>query len=108
MINTILSFVFISRDKWGFKDKISGYYINKNSKIVDTVFSQRSEKHGNIFHTESQAKGMISMAKLSQQLADFNGDWKPDWGNKNETKYCISLLTPAIFFSFLLLNKVFC
>jgi hypothetical protein len=84
-----IEFVIKSRDKWGIKDKISGYYINKNSKIVDTVYSQRAEKHGNIFHTESQAKGMISVAKLSQQLADFNGDWKPDWGNKNETKYCI-------------------
>jgi hypothetical protein len=87
MINTILSFVFIvpdgyrlkqdgiyiefvnkSRDKWGLKDKISGYYINKNSKIVDTVYSQRAEKHGNIFHTESQASfaNFISLIFVSK------------------------------------------
>ena len=84
-----IEFVRKSRDKWEDKDKISGYYINKNSKVVGTITFPRDEKHSNIFHTESQAKGMLSMAKLTQQLADFNGGWKPDWGNKNETKYCI-------------------
>jgi hypothetical protein len=46
-----IEFVRKSRDKWEDKDKISGYYINKNSKVVDTITFPRDEKHGNIFHT---------------------------------------------------------
>jgi hypothetical protein len=41
------------------------------------------------FPTISQAVGSLNLARLSQQLADFNGDWKPDWGN-GRAKYCIS------------------
>jgi hypothetical protein len=54
------------------KDKISGYYVNKDSKIVGCVPFPRAEKHSNIFHKESQAVGSLALARLSQQLADFN------------------------------------
>jgi hypothetical protein len=43
---------------------------------------------------------MIAMAMLSQQLADFNGEWEPKWGEGTGAKYCIysrrsgSLLCP--------------
>jgi hypothetical protein len=31
---------------------------------------------------------MIAMAMLSQQLADFNGGWEPDWEEK-DYNWCI-------------------
>jgi hypothetical protein len=34
----------------------------------------------NTFATESQAEGSLALAMLSQQLADFNGEWEPQWG----------------------------
>jgi hypothetical protein len=37
----------------------------------------RDRSNRNIFATESQTEGMIAMAMLSQQLADFNGEWEP-------------------------------
>jgi hypothetical protein len=48
----------------------------------------RDRSNRNIFAKESQTEGMIAMAMLSQQLADVNGDWEPDWGEK-DIKYCI-------------------
>jgi hypothetical protein len=46
----------------------------------------RDEDNRNIFATESQAKGMIAMAMLSQQLADFNEGWAPDWEEYKQVK----------------------
>jgi hypothetical protein len=63
-----------------FGEKISGYYVNKDSKIVGCVPFPRVEKHSNIFHKKSQAVGSLNLARLTQQLADVNGDWEPDWG----------------------------
>ena len=74
---------------WDSKDKISGYYVNKDSKVVGCVPFPRAEKHSNIFHKKSQAVGSLALARLTQQLADVNGDWEPDWTDGNESKYCI-------------------
>jgi hypothetical protein len=38
----------------------------------------RDKSNRNIFAKESQAEGMIAMAMLSQQLADFNEEWEPN------------------------------
>jgi hypothetical protein len=32
---------------------------------------------------------MIAMAMLSQQLADFNEGWAPDWEEYKQVKWCI-------------------
>ena len=75
--------------KWDSKDKISGYYVNKDSKIVGCVPFPRVERHSNIFYKESQAVGSLALSRLSQQLADFNDGWEPDWYNQEEYKSCI-------------------
>jgi hypothetical protein len=85
-----IKFVKKSNSKWEDKDsKVVGYYINKDSKVVNTCAVPRLEKHSNIFHKESQAVGSLALARLTQQLADANGDWEPDWTDGNESKYCI-------------------
>jgi hypothetical protein len=48
-----------------------------------------SDLNRKTFATESQAEGMIAMAMLSQQLADFNGEWEPKWEQGTGAKYCI-------------------
>jgi hypothetical protein len=85
-----IKFVKKSNSKWEEKDaKVVGYYVNKDSKVVKTCAVPRLEKHGNIFYKESQGIGMIAMAKLTQQLIDFNKGWEPDWFDKGEYKSCI-------------------
>ena len=75
---------------WQEKDSnVRGYCVSRISDVYNVENSLRNDLSRNIFAKESQAKGMIAMAMLSQQLADVNGDWEPGWGEK-EIKYCIS------------------
>jgi hypothetical protein len=46
-----IKFVKKSNSKWEEKDsKVVGYYVNKDSKVVNTCAVPRLEKHSNIFH----------------------------------------------------------
>jgi hypothetical protein len=47
----------------------------------------KDDRH--IFLKESQAIGSISLAVLTQQLADFNEGWYPEWWDDDKTKFCI-------------------
>ena len=89
-----MKFEFVKIDEpltgWRSKeDTVSGYYVDGVSDICVADSHPRDEDNRNIFAEESQAKGMIAMAMLSQQLADVNGDWEPEWGEGTDAKYCI-------------------
>ena len=75
------------------KTELRGCYIGANSTFNHTSgldgSSIRKTSNRNVFKTASQAVGSINLAVLTQQLADVNGDWKPDWDNGEESKYCI-------------------
>ena len=69
---------------------ISGYYIEPNSEISEyEVEPPLVNKHQNIFATKNQAKSALAMAKLSQVMAVYNGNWQADWSDFNQNKYCI-------------------
>ena len=90
LIQDGLEIKFVEQNgNWDSKDKISGYYVNKDSKVVGCVPFPRAEKHSNIFYKKSQAEGSLFLARLSQQLADFNKDWEPEWFDDDKTKFCI-------------------
>jgi hypothetical protein len=75
--------------KWCDKrNEVAGYYINDDSNIVAAVHGIRRKGNRNIFATVAQAEASIALAMLSQQVADCNGDWTPDW-EENTTKWCI-------------------
>ena len=89
-----MKFEFVKKDerflKWGEKDsKLSGYCVDRVSEVYAIGDRPRFDLNRKTFATESQAEGMIAMAMLSQQLADFNGEWKPKWGEGTGAKYCI-------------------
>ena len=73
---------------WEKEDTVSGYYVDGVSDICVADSHPRDMSNRNIFAKESQTEGMIAMAMLSQQLADVNGGWEPDWG-KDNMKWCI-------------------
>jgi hypothetical protein len=80
--------------KWEDKEAaLRGCYIGANSTFNHTSgldgSTIRKTSNRNTFKTASQAVGSINLAVLTQQLADVNGDWKPDWDNGEESKYCI-------------------
>ena len=76
---------------WGeTKIGIKGYFVGLFSGIqqYDTAL-RRSKDDRHIFFKESQAIGSISLAVLTQQLADFNEGWVPEWWDDDKTKFCI-------------------
>jgi hypothetical protein len=75
--------------KWCDKDSdLNGYYVDDESNVVAAVYGTRRDGNRNIFATVAQAESSIALAMLSQQVADCNGDWEPDW-EENTTKWCI-------------------
>jgi hypothetical protein len=76
---------------WGeTKIGIKGYFVGLFSMVqqYDTA-RQRSKDDRHIFFKESQAIGSISLSVLTQQLADFNEGWVPEWWDDDKTKFCI-------------------
>jgi hypothetical protein len=75
--------------RWCDKDSdLNGYYVDNEFKIVAHVHGVRRDGNRNIFARAEQAEASIALAMLSQQVADCNGDWTPDW-KENTTKWCI-------------------
>lgn len=70
-----------------------GYYINKDSRIIQTSYCSNNDFNSNIFATKKQAKSALAMAQISQIMANderFGGvvtdeEWKLD----TTTKYTI-------------------
>lgn len=76
--------------KWEDFGEISGYYVDSDSS-VKYHNSDKSHKHTrNVFPTEKEAEiyGII-MPMLLQYRNKVNKDWKPDWEDINQTKWCI-------------------
>jgi hypothetical protein len=73
---------------WDKEDTVSGHYVGGDSEAYAADSHPRDKSNRNIFAKESQAKGMVAMAMLSQQLADVNQGWEPNW-KKYSCKWCI-------------------
>ena len=89
-----MKFEFVKKDErflsWEEKDsKLTGYRVSSASDVYSVDNYDRSGTSRNIFETESQAIGSRALSKLSQQLADFNGEWGAKWGEGTDAKYCI-------------------
>ena len=79
-----------SRDKWEGKDSgVNGFFVTHKSKVIAQRCRPRTEADRKVFHKKSQAIASLALAMLSQQLADFNEGWEPDWTNEGLDKYCI-------------------
>jgi len=69
---------------------VKGFFLDSHSNIctIDSHFVAEPSNE-NVFFNKNQAKSCLAMAKLSQLMAVYNGDWVADWNNPNQTKWCI-------------------
>ena len=67
---------------------ICGYWANNCSVIIMSDKDAESCDK-NVFKTKKQAKSALAYAQITQLMAlpCYNGDWIPDWKNRNEEKY---------------------
>lgn len=78
-------------DTWENLESISGWCTDGYSKVLRAINNDTTQDHKNVFKTKEQAEASIALAMLSQLMAQerYNGNWKPDWGNSEESKYAI-------------------
>ena len=74
---------------WGELDNVSGYYVDKNSKVYNCIDHTTAADNRNIFPTKEEAEACLALAQLCQLRDRYNGGWKPNWEDYDETKYCI-------------------
>ena len=69
---------------------ICGYLVNVLSDVKEVKVGRfASYVAKKVFKTENQAKSALAYAQIMQLMAlpCYNGDWIPDWENRNEVKY---------------------
>jgi len=68
-------------------EKVGGYWIDAFSNIYPIGIPRRTDNDGNIFKTRKQAEASIAKAMLSQLVADYNGDWSPNWEEEKNLEW---------------------
>ena len=79
-------------------NNISGYWIGSSGEIrVANRTALRDDK--NTFKYQEQADSALAYAQLTQLMAlpCFNGDWKPNWNDANDTKYSIAFYDSKLY-----------
>lgn len=72
-----------------FFDK-NGFYINTAGNIVASEFDDDDTcNEDNNCISRKQAEKLLAINKLMNVAKYLNGDWQPDWDDKNEFKYII-------------------
>lgn len=78
--------------KWEDFGEVEGYFINDWSEVghIDSALSENSNM--NTFPTEQEANAYgVVLPQLLQWRNKVNGDWKADWSDSKQVKYCIIL-----------------
>lgn len=61
----------------------------KNITYSKIVNSFNSITNTNVYIHSSDTKALKAIAQLMNIAKYYNGDWKPDWSDPSEYKYCI-------------------
>lgn len=79
-----------------FPSKGDEYYYYTSIGIICSNNAPNDDLKVNAFKTREEAKKAcltaVALEKIKRRLLELQGDWKPDWGNGDEPKVCISYL----------------
>ena len=78
-------------EKWEDLSAVNGYYVTEMSSVC-SIDGDVVERHTqNVFATKGYAEASVAVAQLTQLIAQpcVNGDWKPDWNDEYQSKWCI-------------------
>ena len=79
-------------------NNVFGYWVGSSGEIrIANKAALRGDK--NTFKYQEQAESMLAYAQLTQLMAlpCFNGDWKPNWNDANDTKYSIAFYDSKLY-----------
>ena len=76
-----------------FPSKDDKYYYYTTTGDVRNLTAVDDELRVNVYKTEEEAQEAynkaVALEKIKRRLLELQGDWKPDWSDENEEKYCI-------------------
>ena len=75
---------------------VEGWFIDAKCHIIETGMLNTQEYNKNTFPTKEEAEACVALAQLCQLRDIYNEGWKPDWGSKDETKWCIEFYEEII------------
>lgn len=78
--------------QWGLEKNKKYWYINKCSQLYDTYINnlnQSDDVNQNCLPSKESALNVLALCKLLAMREQYVGNWKPDWNNDNQFKYCI-------------------
>ena len=76
-----------------FPSKGDTYYIYTSTGAIYFNEATNDDLKVNVFKTREEAQKAynkaVAVEKVKRKLLELQGDWKPDWSDKNEEKFCI-------------------
>ena len=76
-----------------FPSKGDTYYALTPWGKIEEIFAHDNEVRPNTYKTYEEAKEAykkaVALEKITRRILELQGDWKPDWTDKDEEKYCI-------------------
>lgn len=76
--------------KWEDLKTLNGFFVDTDSDVLEHNTGRHADKDKNVFPTKEYAEAALALAQLLQLRQAWIGEWKPDWKNENEDKYCIT------------------
>ena len=73
---------------WEELNKITGYFIDKNSRLGYANNCETKYENKNVFPTKELAEAALALAQLLQLREKYNDGWMPNW-NDNKVKFSI-------------------
>ena len=75
---------------WDDLPEINGYYIERESEIVEITDMYNDSTNLNVFKTKKHAKKALAVAQISQLMPYYGGEITDDeWNNNDLVKYVI-------------------
>lgn len=81
----------VKSTRWEDLHGIAGFFTCDKSEVYGVLGLPAIKANENIYATKDQCEAHLAQAKLSQIMKRVNGDWKPDWTNATQVKWCITL-----------------
>lgn len=80
-----------------FPDYTGEYFIEPNNKdkigqVLAMDGEKREDRNAELLADRASAEAVLALCKLIQLRNAYNGDWVPDWNNKEQEKYTITII----------------
>lgn len=94
-----------------FPSKGDEYYYYTSTGLIHNTTAADNELRVNTYKTREEAEKAynkaVAIEKIKRRVLELQGNWKPDWTNTYEEKYCIQYsLNKKKFYYYLLAQNI--